>query len=204
MRCFKMSCLVTTALLALPILIWAIGGSTTAHGEESAARQAAKQSTTQAAKPLDGISKLLLVCGKSRAEALQMALGSGAKEVLISLGNVDTKTASGIPVQFETVKYRIINGRVVETELSIDLSRGQKSIKGVSDEVVASARPTPAPHADVQTPERGCRGDRDCGDCPLEYRIKTKAYQSRTSGYRRTAGAAAEPQNVRKALLWQR
>lgn len=142
MRCFKMSCLTTIGLLALSVLVWAIGGGTTARAEEGTARQAAKQPTTQAAKQLDGISKLLLVRGKSRTETLQMALGSGAKEVLIALQIIDTETDPENPVPVGIVEYHIINGRVVETELRIRLSQSEarKSIQGIYDEVKAAGK----------------------------------------------------------------
>ena len=120
-------------LFALPILVWAISGNTTAHGEEAAARQPAKQPYS--------ISELLLVRGKSRAEALQMALGSGAREVVIALWNVvDTRTESEDPVTFDTVEYHIVNGRVVETELRILRSSGQAFIKSIYDEVKAAGK----------------------------------------------------------------
>jgi len=142
--------LMNVSPLGLSVLVGAIGGNNMARGEGGTvastpravvhARRAEKQSTTQTAKQLDGISKLLLVRGKSRAETLQLALDSGAKEIVVILSNVDTKIASGIPVRFDTVEYHIINGRVVETELSIGRSRGQKSIKGVYREVTTAGK----------------------------------------------------------------
>ena len=127
-------------LVGSSVLVWPIGGNTTAHGKEGVIRIDGKQSTTQVAKPLDGISRFLLVRGKSRTEALQMALGSGAKEVVISLCNVDTKTASGIPIQFDVVEYHIANGRIVETELTVFRNRGQKFIKGIYAKVIATGK----------------------------------------------------------------
>jgi hypothetical protein len=141
MKRFLTLCLMVVSPVGLCVLVWAIcGNTTTAHGKERTVLRTAKQATTQTAKQIDGISKLLLVRGKSRAEALRLALGSGAKKVVIALWNVDTKTASSIRVQFETIEYHIVNGRVVETELSISRSRGQKSIKGVYDEVLAAGK----------------------------------------------------------------
>ena len=152
MRRFKMSCLITVGLLALPVLVWAIGGNTTAHAKEGTTRKAEKPSTTQTAKKIHGIGELLLVRGISRAEALQLALGSGAKEVVIALWNVEMKTASDTPDSMMDpgptgiIEYHIINNRVVKTELRIRLgqSGAPESIKGVYNEVKAAGKIDPA------------------------------------------------------------
>jgi hypothetical protein len=132
MKRFLILCFMIVSPVGLSVLVWVISGNTTACGEGNATHRTAKQ--------LDGISKLLLVRGKSRTEALQLALGSGAKEVVISLWNVDTKTTSGVPVQFDLVEYHIADGRVAETELTVFRRRGQEFIKGVYDRVMAAGK----------------------------------------------------------------
>jgi len=155
MRRFKMSCLMTVGLLALPILVRAIDGNTSAHAKEGSARKAAKPSTTKAAKKIHGIGELLLVRGKPRNEALQLALDSGAKEVVIALweapsivytGTSGPETKPAISDPAGIVEYRIINNRVVETELRIPLSqtKARKSIEGVYNEVKAAGKIDPA------------------------------------------------------------
>jgi len=151
-----MSCLMTVGLLALPILVWAINGNTTAHAKENPAPKAAKKS--------QGIGQLLLVRGKPRNEALQLALDSGAKEVVIALWGTpsmadpgtsgpetkpavaDSKKAPAIPVPVGIVEYRIINNRIVETELRIPLIQTDagESIERVYNEVKAAGKIDPA------------------------------------------------------------
>jgi len=145
----------TVGLIALPILVWAINGNTSAHAKDDSAPKAAKK--------IHGIGQLLLVRGKPRNEALQLAFDSGAKEVVIALwgshsiadpggsgpetkpGAADSKKAPEIPDPIGIVEYRIINNRVVETELRIPLfqTEARKSIERVYNAVKAAGKIDP-------------------------------------------------------------
>jgi len=121
-------------LMGLSAAMLTVLGDIHAYGQEHGAPRVVNRPTKQASAPLDGISRLLLVRGKSRAEALKLALTSGAKEVVVNLQNVGTKKDSDSP---GPVSYHVTNGRVARTELVVFRSRGQKFIKDIYDRIIA-------------------------------------------------------------------
>jgi hypothetical protein len=137
----------TVGLLALVLLVWAICGNGAAHAKEGSAPKVAKKAP--------GIAELLLVRGKSRSEALQLALGSGAKKVIVALWEshliataVDPDAETTTPVLPDPVgiiEYHIVKNGIVETELRIPLSKAnaRKSIKSVYDKVTAAGKINP-------------------------------------------------------------
>jgi len=130
--------LISAGFFVLSVFVCGIDSTTSTHAEEGSVQKSKKPSTTKTVAELDGISKLLLVLGKSRAEALQLALGSGAKSVVIAMWDIDTKTASGAAVRYGLVEYRVTNGHIAETQLRIDNSQAQVPIiKLVYNEIMS-------------------------------------------------------------------